>query len=124
MANLQRQLISDGSLATRLRGQRRVSGLGAARMEHKALHAQRPQASCCRICFRHMALCSGSAISADRCACSRSSLLGVIHACRKLFTIYSCENITLESYTCENCIWQREETLYHLFLRCNFAKAC
>jgi hypothetical protein len=34
------------------------------------------------------------------------------------------KNMTLESYTCENCIWQKEETLYHLFLRCNFAKAC
>jgi hypothetical protein len=32
--------------------------------------------------------------------------------------------MTLESYTCENCIWQKEETLYHLFLMCNFAKAC
>jgi hypothetical protein len=32
--------------------------------------------------------------------------------------------MTLESYSCENCIWQREETLYHLFLRCNIAKAC
>jgi hypothetical protein len=21
-------------------------------------------------------------------------------------------------------IWQREETIYHLFLRCNFARAC
>jgi hypothetical protein len=30
----------------------------------------------------------------------------------------------LESYSYENCLWQREETLYHLFLRCNFAKAC
>jgi hypothetical protein len=30
----------------------------------------------------------------------------------------------LESYSCENCLWQREETLYHLFLRCNFTKAC
>jgi hypothetical protein len=34
------------------------------------------------------------------------------------------KNMTLESYTCENCIWQKEETLYHLFLGCNFAKAC
>jgi hypothetical protein len=34
------------------------------------------------------------------------------------------KNMTLESYSCENCIWQKEETLYHLFLRCNFAKAC
>jgi hypothetical protein len=34
------------------------------------------------------------------------------------------KNMTLESYSCENCLWQREETLYHLFLRCNFAKAC
>jgi hypothetical protein len=34
------------------------------------------------------------------------------------------KNMTLESYTCENCIWQKEETLYHLFLKCNFAKAC
>jgi hypothetical protein len=34
------------------------------------------------------------------------------------------KNMELESYTCENCIWQKEETLYHLFLRCNFAKAC
>jgi hypothetical protein len=32
--------------------------------------------------------------------------------------------MTLESYSCENCLWQREKTLYHLFLRCNFAKAC
>jgi hypothetical protein len=32
--------------------------------------------------------------------------------------------MVLESYTCENCILQREETLYHLFLRCNFAKRC
>jgi hypothetical protein len=31
------------------------------------------------------------------------------------------KNMTLESYT---CIWQKEETLYHLFLKCNFAKAC
>jgi hypothetical protein len=34
------------------------------------------------------------------------------------------KNMTLESYSCENCLWQSEETLYHLFLRCNFAKAC
>jgi hypothetical protein len=34
------------------------------------------------------------------------------------------KNMNLESYTCENCIWQKEETLYHLFLKCNFAKAC
>jgi hypothetical protein len=34
------------------------------------------------------------------------------------------KNMTLESYTCKNCIWQKEETLYRLFLRCNFAKAC
>ena len=34
------------------------------------------------------------------------------------------KNMELESYSCENCLWQREETLYHLFLRCNFAKAC
>lgn len=33
------------------------------------------------------------------------------------------KNMTLESYSCENCLWQREKTLYHLFLRCNFAKA-
>jgi hypothetical protein len=33
-------------------------------------------------------------------------------------------NMELDSYSCENCLWQREETLYHLFLRCNFAKAC
>jgi hypothetical protein len=32
--------------------------------------------------------------------------------------------MTLESYSCENCLWQMEETLYHLFLRCNFTKAC
>jgi hypothetical protein len=25
--------------------------------------------------------------------------------------------MTLESYTCENCIWQKEEILYHLFLK-------
>ncbi|GJN32254.1 hypothetical protein PR202_gb20745 [Eleusine coracana subsp. coracana] len=30
----------------------------------------------------------------------------------------------LHSYTCELCILQREETLRHLFLRCNFAKSC
>nr|TKW01124.1 hypothetical protein SEVIR_8G157900v2 [Setaria viridis] len=30
----------------------------------------------------------------------------------------------LESFTCELCILQRLETTSHLFLRCNFAKAC
>jgi hypothetical protein len=30
----------------------------------------------------------------------------------------------LESYTCENCILQRLEIVYHLFLRCNFARSC
>ncbi|GJN28090.1 hypothetical protein PR202_gb16173 [Eleusine coracana subsp. coracana] len=33
-------------------------------------------------------------------------------------------NITLESYTCEMCILQHEETLRHLFFRCNFARQC
>lgn len=32
--------------------------------------------------------------------------------------------IILDSYTCELCILQREETLLHLFIRCNFARAC
>jgi hypothetical protein len=30
----------------------------------------------------------------------------------------------LDDYTCEMCIWQREETIYRLFLSCNFARAC
>jgi hypothetical protein len=30
----------------------------------------------------------------------------------------------LDSYTCENCILQRNETTYHLFLRCTFARNC
>jgi hypothetical protein len=30
----------------------------------------------------------------------------------------------LESYTCELCLRQREETLGHLFLRCSFANQC
>jgi hypothetical protein len=30
----------------------------------------------------------------------------------------------LESYTCENCILQRLETVYHLFLRCSFTTRC
>jgi hypothetical protein len=34
------------------------------------------------------------------------------------------KNMTLELYSYENCIRQKEETLYHLFLRCNFVKAC
>jgi hypothetical protein len=32
--------------------------------------------------------------------------------------------MNLESYTCENCILQRNETVYHLFLLCTFAKSC
>jgi hypothetical protein len=28
----------------------------------------------------------------------------------------------LDSYVCENCILQKVESVYHLFLRCNFAK--
>nr|TKW11048.1 hypothetical protein SEVIR_6G208600v2 [Setaria viridis] len=32
--------------------------------------------------------------------------------------------MTLESYTCDLCILQRTETVAHLFLRCNFARAC
>jgi hypothetical protein len=30
----------------------------------------------------------------------------------------------LDSYTCENCILQHEETVLHLFLRYNFARRC
>jgi hypothetical protein len=30
-------------------------------------------------------------------------------------------NMKLESYTCDNWILQRDETMYHLFLRCSFA---
>jgi hypothetical protein len=30
----------------------------------------------------------------------------------------------LDSYTCENCILQKNETSYNLFLRCSFAKSC
>jgi hypothetical protein len=33
-------------------------------------------------------------------------------------------NMHLDSYTCELCLWRREETLRHVFIRCNFAKAC
>lgn len=33
-------------------------------------------------------------------------------------------NMHLDSYTCELCILQREETLRHLFVKCNFARAC
>nr|TKW29308.1 hypothetical protein SEVIR_3G387100v2 [Setaria viridis] len=32
--------------------------------------------------------------------------------------------MTLKSYNYELCILQRLETITHLFLRCNFAKAC
>jgi hypothetical protein len=34
------------------------------------------------------------------------------------------KNMDLDSYTCNLCILQRIETRAHLFLRCNFAKAC
>nr|TKW22750.1 hypothetical protein SEVIR_4G248600v2 [Setaria viridis] len=30
----------------------------------------------------------------------------------------------MDSYTCELCILQKRETVAHLFLKCNFAKAC
>ncbi|RLM97793.1 ML domain protein isoform X2 [Panicum miliaceum] len=33
-------------------------------------------------------------------------------------------NMDLESYTCDLCILQKIESVAHLFLRCNFAKAC
>ncbi|GJN38459.1 hypothetical protein PR202_gb27498 [Eleusine coracana subsp. coracana] len=32
--------------------------------------------------------------------------------------------MVLDSYSCELCILQREETLHHLFIRCNFVVAC
>nr|TKW32264.1 hypothetical protein SEVIR_2G157300v2 [Setaria viridis] len=32
--------------------------------------------------------------------------------------------MNLESTTCEMCILKKRETTAHLFLRCNFAKAC
>jgi hypothetical protein len=32
--------------------------------------------------------------------------------------------MSLDSYTCENCILQLEETMSHLFPRCNFALRC
>ncbi|TVU13198.1 hypothetical protein EJB05_40731, partial [Eragrostis curvula] len=31
-------------------------------------------------------------------------------------------NMHLDDYNCEMCILQREETIYHLFLKCNFAR--
>jgi hypothetical protein len=34
------------------------------------------------------------------------------------------KNQALDSYTCDLCILQRTENVPHLFLRCNFAKAC
>jgi hypothetical protein len=34
------------------------------------------------------------------------------------------KDMHLESYTCDMCILQRLETNAHLFLRCNFARAC
>lgn len=33
-------------------------------------------------------------------------------------------NIELDSYTCEKCILQKDETLSHLFFRCNFVMRC
>lgn len=33
-------------------------------------------------------------------------------------------NMELDSYTCDLCILRRIESVAHLFLRCNFAKAC
>jgi hypothetical protein len=30
----------------------------------------------------------------------------------------------LDSYTCDLCLRRKVETMAHLFLRCNFAKAC
>jgi hypothetical protein len=30
----------------------------------------------------------------------------------------------LDTYTCENCIMQKEETIPHLFLKCNYVKRC
>jgi hypothetical protein len=33
-------------------------------------------------------------------------------------------HMALDSYVCENCILQRLETSYHLFLRCSFATMC
>jgi hypothetical protein len=33
-------------------------------------------------------------------------------------------NMTLDSYVCEMCLLQREETLRHLFFSCPFAKYC
>lgn len=33
-------------------------------------------------------------------------------------------NMALDSYVCELCILQKEESLKHLFLSCNFAMAC
>lgn len=34
------------------------------------------------------------------------------------------KQMELDSYTCELCILQKTESMAHLFLRCNFAKAC
>lgn len=33
-------------------------------------------------------------------------------------------NMELETFTCDLCILQKLETVTHMFLRCNFAKAC
>jgi hypothetical protein len=34
------------------------------------------------------------------------------------------QTMPLDSYTCDNCILQLEETFLHLFFRCNFARRC
>jgi hypothetical protein len=33
-------------------------------------------------------------------------------------------HMEFEFYICENCILQKNETVYHLFLRCNFTRNC
>jgi hypothetical protein len=34
------------------------------------------------------------------------------------------KHMDLDSYTCDLCLRKKVETVAHLFLRCNFAKAC
>lgn len=46
----------------------------------------------------------------------------LLHNCLNTRELLKRRNMQLESYTCEMCILQKEESLKHLLVTCNFAK--
>lgn len=54
----------------------------------------------------------------------KNILLATLHYKQNTKSVLKRREMELDSYTCDNCIRQKEETWSHLFLKCSFTKRC